>query len=185
MVPVAGRVLRAGNVTSKHIAPPAPWEGEHYERCCPSTPFGACWPGAQQSSASVCPSPNILPHPSASSLPGTKRRVSQKRGWQLEAYMSLRGWGGRSLWAASEEMTGDRSTEAFQCREVPHVQDRWANPHWRGCYLGAHVTSGLWSCHGVAVAPLGMPVRGEGQHLLPLQAAHRLWPGREGGDHQL
>lgn len=42
MVPVAGRVLRAGNVPSKRIALLAPWEGKLYERCCPSTPFGTC-----------------------------------------------------------------------------------------------------------------------------------------------
>lgn len=145
----AGSVLRAGRVPSKHIAPPVPEEGENSQRCCSPTPF--------VSLLAWCPAERCLcsPFPKHPSTPGNislwemERRVSQRRGWQLEAYMPLRGCGVRSTQAGGE-MAGEGSTEEFWCWQVPQVQGRWAKPCWRGCYLAACVASGLWSGHGAA-----------------------------------
>lgn len=141
-------MLRAGKVPGKHIVPPAPKEGENYQMVLTYPPWE---PPSLVPSREVPLSP--LPQTSFHSLQhlsGIVRRVSQRRGWQLEAYVLLRERGGRSTQAAvaGGEMAGEGSTEAFWCCEVPRVQRRWAKPCWRGCCLGACVASGLRSCCG-------------------------------------
>lgn len=183
MVPAAGRVLRAGKVPSKHIAPPAPEEGENSQRCCSPTPFGSvlAWCPSREVPLSP-PFPNIHPHP-ATSLPGSARRVSQRRGWQLEAYVPSRGCGGRSPQAAvaGGEMAAEGSTEAFWCQEVPHVPHAVAD----GQRLagGDATLEHAWH-QGCSPAVEQPSVPGEGQRLFPPRAAPRLGPGREGGDRQ-
>jgi len=73
------------------------------------------------------------------------RRVSQRRGWQLEDYVPLRGCGGRTSQAAvaGGQMTGEGSTETFRCWDIPHVQGRWAKLEgmlpWSTCGFRAAV----------------------------------------------